>query len=92
MQCAVIEAARNLAGISRTPTVRSSTCRRPHPVIYLIEQWFDYRTQSVQKRDLSCDKGGSMRLGSYPCKIEKGTLAYEAYGKERDRRAPSSPV
>ena len=28
------------------------------------------------------EKGGTMRLGAYPCKIEKGTLAYEIYGKE----------
>jgi len=44
----------------------------PHPVIYLIEQWFDHRTKTTQKRDLASDKGGSMRLGAYPCKLEKG--------------------
>ncbi len=81
MQCAVIETARNLAGIKEANSSEFNL-QTPDPVIYLIEQWFDYRTQSVQKRDLSCDKGGSMRLGSYPCKIEKGTLAYEAYGKD----------
>jgi CTP synthase len=81
MQCAVIEAARNLAGI-KDANSSEFNLQTPDPVIYLIEQWFDYRTQSVQKRDLACDKGGSMRLGSYPCKIEKGTLAYEAYGKD----------
>jgi CTP synthase len=81
MQCAVIEAARNLAGI-KDANSSEFNLQTTDPVIYLIEQWFDYRTQSVQKRDLSCDKGGSMRLGSYPCKIEKGTLAYEAYGKD----------
>jgi CTP synthase len=81
MQCAVIEAARNLAGIKDANSSEFDQ-QTPNPVIYLIEQWFDYRTQSVQKRDMACDKGGSMRLGSYPCKIEKGTYAYEAYGKE----------
>jgi len=81
MQCAVIETARHLAGI-KDANSSEFNLQTPDPVIYLIEQWFDYRTQSVQKRDLSSDKGGSMRLGSYPCKIEKGTHAYEAYGKE----------
>ena len=81
MQCAVIEAARNLANI-KDANSSEFNLQTTDPVIYLIEQWFDYRTQSVQKRDLACDKGGSMRLGSYPCKIEKGTLAYEAYGKD----------
>ncbi len=80
MQCAVIEIARHLAGLKKANSSEFSL-QTPDPVIYLIEQWFDYRTQSVQKRDLSCDKGGSMRLGSYPCKLKKGTLAYEAYGK-----------
>jgi CTP synthase len=79
MQCAVIEAARNLAGIKKANSSEFDQ-QTPDPVIYLLEQWFDYRTQSVQKRDMACDKGGSMRLGAYPCRIEKGTHAYAAYG------------
>jgi CTP synthase len=81
MQCAVIEASRDLAHL---PDANSSEFNQqtPHPVIYLIEQWFDYRKNAVQKRDLTSDKGGSMRLGAYPCKLEKGTLAHQAYGKE----------
>lgn len=79
MQCAVIEAARDLAGIKDANSSEFNQ-QTPNPVIYLIEQWFDYRTQSVQKRDMACDKGGSMRLGAYPCKLEKGTYAYAAYG------------
>lgn len=81
MQCAVIEAARDLAGIIDANSSEFNQ-QTPNPVIYLIEQWFDYRTQSVQKRDMACDKGGSMRLGAYPCKLEKGTYAYAAYGTE----------
>ncbi len=81
MQCAVIEAARNLAGLEKANSSEFDQ-ETPHPVIYLIEQWFDYRNKTVQKRDLTSDKGGSMRLGAYPCKISKGTLAYQAYGKE----------
>ncbi len=80
MQCAVIEAARNLAGLANANSSEFDQ-NTPHPVIYLIEQWFDYRTKTVQKRDLTSDKGGSMRLGAYPCKLEKGTLAEKAYGK-----------
>ena len=82
MQCAVIEVARNLAGLK---DASSSEFDRdtPHPVIYLLEQWYDYRTKTVQTRDLTSDKGGSMRLGAYPCSLEKGTLAYQAY-QEKD--------
>jgi len=81
MQCAVIEIARNLAHLGNANSSEFDL-QTPHPVIYLIEQWYDYRNKTVQKRDLSSDKGGSMRLGAYPCKIEKGTYAYQAYGKE----------
>ncbi|HEY6011085.1 MAG TPA: CTP synthase, partial [Nitrospirota bacterium] len=78
MQCAVIEAARNLAGI-RDANSSEFDPKTPNPVIYLLEQWYDYRSKSMQKRDLASDKGGSMRLGAYPCKIENGSLAHRAY-------------
>src|SRR5574341_1291948 len=81
MQCAVIEVARNLAGLQGANSSEFDL-KTPHPVIYLIEQWYDYRNKTVQKRDMSSDKGGSMRLGAYPCKLKKGTAAYQAYGKE----------
>ena len=78
MQCAVIEVARSLAGLAGANSSEFDQ-QTPHPVIYLIEQWFDHRTGTVQRRDLSSDKGGSMRLGAYPCKLEKGTFAFDAY-------------
>ncbi len=81
MQCAVIEIARNLAHLENANSEEFNQ-KTPHPVIYLIEQWYDYRTQTIQKRDMTSDKGGSMRLGAYPCRIEKNTFAYQAYGKE----------
>jgi CTP synthase len=80
MQCAVIEAARNLAGLKDANSSEFNT-QTPHPVINLIEQWYDYRTKTVQRRDVTSDKGGSMRLGAYPCKLEQGTFAHAAYGK-----------
>jgi CTP synthase len=81
MQCAVIEAARNLAGLQGANSSEFDQ-QTPHPVIYLLEQWYDYRNKTVQKRDMACDKGGSMRLGAYPCNIREGTLAHRAYGKK----------
>ena len=81
MQCAVIEFARNLAHLENANSEEFDQ-KTPHPVIYLIEQWYDFRKKAVQKRDCMSAKGASMRLGAYPCKLEKGTLAYQAYGKE----------
>ncbi len=81
MQIAVIEYARNVAGIE---TAYSSEFdeKTPDPVIYLMTAWYDDKTDSLQNRDESTEKGGTMRLGAYPCRLEKGSLAYEAYGME----------
>ncbi|MDO9631610.1 MAG: gamma-glutamyl-gamma-aminobutyrate hydrolase family protein, partial [Humidesulfovibrio sp.] len=45
--------------------------------------WYDFRSKKVEKRDEASNKGGTMRLGSYPCKIVKDTKAMEAYGESR---------
>jgi len=81
MQAAVIEFARNVAGM---PDAHSSEFdeKTPHPVIYLMLEWYDDRTKTMQMRDKSSDKGASMRLGAYPCKIQQKTFAVKAYCKE----------
>ena len=67
MQCAVIEFARHTAGLKGAGSSEfNSNCR--HPVIDLMT------TQKEINR-----KGGTMRLGLYPCKIQRDTLAYQAY-------------
>jgi CTP synthase len=80
MQCAVIEMARHGAGLKGANS-QEFDAHTPHPVIYLLEEWLD-RDQTVQKRTCDSEKGGSMRLGAYPCRIEEGTLALEAYNKK----------
>lgn len=80
MQLAVIEIGRNLAGLKdahSTEFSEATSC----PVIYLIEEWID-RESRVQKRDKFSDKGASMRLGAYPCKLKSGSLAFKAYGQD----------
>lgn len=81
MQLAVIEFARNVAGI---PDAHSSEFEQDtsFPVIYLMTEWFDERTQTMERRDVNSEKGGTMRLGAYPCNLERGTRAFEAYGRE----------
>ena len=81
MQLAVIEFARNVAGLSMADSTEF-TSNTPDPVIYLMKEWYDYRTDTIQKRDEHSQKGGTMRLGAYPCRLVKGTRAYEAYGKD----------
>jgi CTP synthase len=81
MQCAVIEFARNVCSLEASNSTEFNK-NTPYPVIYLIEEWFDFRTQTVQKRDISSDKGGTMRLGSYPCTLIRDSIAHRAYGKD----------
>jgi CTP synthase len=77
MQCATIEFARDVAGLAGANSAEFDE-RSPHPVIHLMQ---DQQTVS--------DKGGTMRLGSYLCRLGEGTLAHKMYGvnevRERHR-------
>jgi CTP synthase len=79
MQIAVIEFARNIAGLKDAHSQEFDK-NTPFPVIYLMTEWYDDKTGTFQKRDITSDKGGTMRLGAYPCDIKKDSLAYTAYG------------
>ena len=79
MQLAVIEIARNVANI-RNADSTEFTPSTPEPVIYLMKEWFDYRSNKVEVRDENTDLGGTMRLGAYPCRLKDGTIAKAAYG------------
>lgn len=68
MQCAVIEFARNVLGLADANSSEMEST--PHPVIDLMEE---------QKGVTA--KGGTMRLGAYPCTLKKGSKVAAAYGK-----------
>ena len=68
MQCAVIEFARHVCSLSDANSAEFNA-ETPHPVIALM----DSQVNVVKK-------GGTMRLGSYPCKLREGTHTYSAYG------------
>lgn len=70
MQVAVIEFARSVCGLKGANSTEFNP-RTRHPVIFLLPQ------QRGIKR-----KGHTMRLGSYPCRLRRGTLAYRCYGRE----------
>ena len=81
MQIAVIEFARHIAGMSHANSTEFDK-KTKYPVIYLMREWLNERTGEVERRDVDSDKGGTLRLGAYPCKLHKDTFAYEAYGEE----------
>ena len=80
MQIAVVEFARNVAGLERANSSEIDEAT-PYPVIYLMTEWFDDQSHTLQKRDVNSNKGGTMRLGAYPCRLIEGTLASTAYAK-----------
>ncbi len=81
MQLAVIEFARNVAGLSEAHSTEFNK-RTKYPVIFLLEQWLD-QNRKLQQRDESTALGGTMRLGAYPCVLEKKSFSYQAYKKEK---------
>ena len=80
MQMAVVEYARHVAGMPEAHSTEFDL-NTPFPVIYLMKEWFDYQSQTVQQRDVTSDKGGTMRLGAYPCRLKADSLAFKAYHK-----------
>ncbi|WP_320175321.1 CTP synthase [Maridesulfovibrio sp.] len=80
MQCAVIEYARNVMGLKGANSEEFNPDGDDN-VIYLMKEWYDYRTKKTENRCEESDKGGTMRLGAYPCKVVEGTKAMAAYGK-----------
>ena len=67
---AVVEFAKNVLGIEDADSAEFNINTK-NPVIHIME---------TQKGVTS--KGGTMRLGSYPCRLKEGTLAYNIYGQE----------
>ena len=78
MQMAVVEFARNVAGITNACSSEFES-QGENPVIALLTEWMD--GGQLQKRDINTDMGGTMRLGTYDCQLVAGSKAAEAYGK-----------
>lgn len=70
MQCAVIEFARNVCGLNGANSSEFAP-DTPHPVVHLMSE-----------QENVANKGGTMRLGVYPCKLVPGTVAQAAYGQD----------
>ncbi len=70
MQCAIVEFSRHVCGLEGANSTEFDE-HTPHPVIDIMES-----QRSVR------EKGGTMRLGSWPCRLTPGTKAYAAYGRD----------
>lgn len=81
MQMAVVEASRNLAGITGAGSTEFGAT--PEPVVGLITEWVK-DDGSIEERTDETDLGGTMRLGAYPAILKKGTKVYGIYGDETE--------
>jgi CTP synthase len=69
LQCGVIEFARNVMGLADANSTEMDK-ETGHPVVCLLDEQYDI-----------VDMGGTMRLGSYPCRLVEGSKAHQAYGQ-----------
>ena len=84
MQLAVIEFARDVAGLTDANSTEFNP-QGPHPLVGLITEWKD-ASGNVEVRSEDSDLGGTMRLGAQKCPIEPGTMAAAIYGSEVNER------
>lgn len=79
MQMAVIETMRHVCGVENAGTTELyPDCE---PVVGLMTQWDQDGAKQIRHKD--GDLGGTMRLGAYPCCLDKDSKAYEVYGSEQ---------
>ncbi|BAU48206.1 CTP synthase [Sulfurifustis variabilis] len=80
MQIAVIEFARNVAGLAGAHSTEFAR-ETPHPVIAMITEWTTAEG-GRERRTVGADLGGTMRLGGQPCQLLSGSRARALYGKD----------
>ena len=80
MQVAVIEYARNMAGMGDAHSTEFNK-NTDHPVIALITEWLN-ADGSVEQRDENTDIGGTMRLGAQQCKLASDSICRDLYGED----------
>ncbi len=80
MQMAVLEAARNLAGLDGVSSSEFGECGS-EPIVGLMREWT--RGNHVERRGEEDDLGGTMRLGAYPASLSEGSQVAQIYGTDR---------
>ena len=78
MQLAIIEISKNVLGIKNANS--SEFSKSSNSVVGLMTEWLKDKKKIY--RNYTSNKGGTMRLGSYPCKIKKDSLAFKIYGNK----------
>jgi CTP synthase len=79
MQMAVIEAGRNMAGITNANSTEFGAT--DEPVVGLMTEWL--KGNALEKRRNDGDLGGTMRLGAFPCVLTEGSRVHGIYGSAK---------
>jgi len=79
MQMAVVDIARNLLGLKTASSTEFG--KTDKPVIGLLTEWI--KNEEIQKRNLKSEYGGTMRLGSYPAMLLKGSKVRKIYNSKK---------
>ena len=88
LHMAVIEAARDLAGLEGAGSTRTRSPR--HPVIALMTEWT--KGNEIETRTEGGDLGGTMRLGAYPAVLTPGSRVARDLWRDGNQRTPSPPL
>ncbi len=80
MQLMVVEFARNVAEINLANSAEFAP-DTPDPVFYLLKEWTSPDGSTTYTQDENSNKGGTMRLGSHPCRLVRGSGAWQAYNR-----------
>ena len=83
LHAAVVDVARNLAGLDDANTTENDPDTK-HPVIGLITEWLSDQG-SLEQRDQTSDLGGTMRIGEQECRLGCDSLTYSIYGTQHIR-------
>ena len=79
MQMAVVEAARNLAGLNNASSSEFGKCE--NPVVGLLKEWM--KDDIIYEMGINYDMGGTMRLGAFDCKLLEGSKANKIYNSSK---------
>jgi len=79
MQMAVVEAARNLAGIEGAGSTEFGSCKEP--IVGLLTEW--ERDGLIEKRSEKSNMGGTMRLGAYDAQLQQNSHIHSIYGTDK---------
>ncbi|HDS17174.1 MAG TPA: CTP synthase [Proteobacteria bacterium] len=83
MQLMAVEFARSVAGLGDANSAEFNPATQA-PVFDLLKEWRSADGSQVFTQNENSDKGGTMRLGAHPCRLQEGSFAWQAYQRQAE--------